>query len=737
MKMETFRRFKRDSRGITLVELVCVIGILALLGVTVSGILLFATGSYRKGNAETALQQEAQFTANRINGLIMDATDVVEYGYYKDGAMQPAENEEKALAEGAGADTDRYLKVHNSAKMHLIYYDAVGDKLYFSETDKETLSTSESELLAEGIAGFSADTTAFLSGRTVQLMLVVEKEGKRLSSNYMMSARNGFPVTVSEEAIEKSAAISMAGETVVEPNQDFFIPVSVSGFGIRDSGFKLLSVAEDSLDAETVIQETAEGIRIKPGKNETGGDDRQIYLSVETVEKNDEGIPLDTAVICVKIRRVLSAQTTCTAVAYTPAANALTAYLAGARYKITGEIEGQNLHQSTGYAYDMDYKNPYYLSWSYAYEQDGVRYGGETAEFQSRFKIMNCVEDFGKPYCEVLLLQQMPRGSKLLVKGNSKHAAGMISGVPYNKSGEGYGEVSDYVELISTISDEVIFITSEIARGTDIFFETTLDVTELRDTYAPDDTNAQFYWLYRIREKADGGIVSAWTEYRNMQQGGTEKKLNADESKRFLPDKQYEFEIIGTVINRNTNTLYWPCNESLLATGTGLADMTKGWSDSEPVTQPEEYSSIYEMPKISVSFKGNEEYGIADKSLSYGTEENHIRVTAGEYFEVEFADAIGIKLESYKANMKAFVQKKTGSVWENTSLQLRLGGSYYLDNLQNYEKGLYRIGVTLEDASFLGDSAGLWDNAYSVINGVNMDLYDFDANTGVIYFEIY
>ena len=50
------QKLKKDSRGITLVELVCVIGILALLGITVSGILLFATGSDQKGNVETVLQ---------------------------------------------------------------------------------------------------------------------------------------------------------------------------------------------------------------------------------------------------------------------------------------------------------------------------------------------------------------------------------------------------------------------------------------------------------------------------------------------------------------------------------------------------------------------------------------------------------------------------------------------------------------------------------------------------------
>jgi len=718
-------------------ELVCALGILALLGITISGILLFTTGSYQKGNVESALQQEAQFTANRINGLIMDATDVVEYGFFADGEMVPAVNEEKAVENGAIEGADRYLKIHNARIIYMIQYDAAAKKLLYWEENRETLAQTQKEPLAEGIEGFEADTTAFADSKSVQLKLIVEKEGKRISSNYMMSARNGSPITVTEETGEKSATILVESQVVVEPKQDFFIPVSVTGFGIKNSGFHLLPIEEDTKDEETLIQSTAEGIRIRPGRNETGGDDRQIYLALETVEKDNNGVALDTAVISVKIRRVLSVEVSAQAVAGTPAATAHTAFLQGAKYKFFGVADGQHMDQMLTDAYDLDYKNPYYLKWNICFEKDGVRYEENSSEFGNRFQVVNRVENYGEPYCEIMLKQDMPKDSKLIVTAVSKHVAGTLDGEVYNKSGESYGEIKSYAELVSTMSQEVVYITSTISRGADIFFDTTLNVTALKSQYAPEDGNAQFYWLYRMREKADDGTLGAWTEYRNMQQGGSDKKLNANESCRFLPDRSYQFEIIGTVINRSTSTLYWPCDTSLFEAGTGLSGFNKGFGDDAPATAKDEYGTIHEMPKTAISFMGNASYSIADNSPSYGTEDNHVRVTVGDSLHVEFGIPIGIKLDSFKAHMKSVVEKKNGSGWEDVSIQLQQGGVYHLDNLQNYPTGLYRIGVVLEDAYFLGDSTGLWDSEYSVISGVDMNLYNFDTDAGTIYFEIY
>ena len=73
------QRLRKDKRGLTLIELVCAIAILSIITLTISGAVVFSANSYRAGAIDTALQQEAQFTANTIESLIIDATDTVTY----------------------------------------------------------------------------------------------------------------------------------------------------------------------------------------------------------------------------------------------------------------------------------------------------------------------------------------------------------------------------------------------------------------------------------------------------------------------------------------------------------------------------------------------------------------------------------------------------------------------------------------------------------------------------------
>ncbi len=65
---------KLGNRGLTLVELICAIAILSLVGTTVGGILIVSAQSYDNGMNEVELQQEAQMVVNQINDLIIDTT---------------------------------------------------------------------------------------------------------------------------------------------------------------------------------------------------------------------------------------------------------------------------------------------------------------------------------------------------------------------------------------------------------------------------------------------------------------------------------------------------------------------------------------------------------------------------------------------------------------------------------------------------------------------------------------
>ncbi len=454
MKERVFKKMKKDSGGFSLVELVCAVAILSVISTVIGGILVVSSNNYKRGNDETVLQQEVQFTVNKISGLLMDAADTAEYGFYNGGTRVAAENEAAALGAGAGSGSNRYLKVVTATTTYIIRFDAATNTLLYSENG------SAEALLAENIITFEADTTTFVKNRNVVIKLGVAKEGRSITSDYNITARNGVPASL-VSAVTASANINVGTDLILEPKQTCTIPVSVTGEGISDYGFELVSVSDQH--ADTAISVDAAGITITPGAAETGGSDQAIILHLKTKARAEDGVTaLDTASVSVKIRRVNTIGVNSTPVSGTPATSASTAFETGARYKIDGVISGQNLEQAVGFYYDLDYKNPKYVQWGFSYtDASGAVYSESSTEFQNRFKLVSEIEDHSAPYVVVELKQQMPGGSKLTVTGTSKHAKGTVGGTVYNKTGNLYANVSGSVTLTSTAVADTASISTE------------------------------------------------------------------------------------------------------------------------------------------------------------------------------------------------------------------------------------------------------------------------------------
>ncbi len=71
---------KVNNKGMSLVELICAIGIMGLLGASVAGIMMVSANTYSRGTADVDLQQEVQLLVNQIGNLIQDATEVTSGG---------------------------------------------------------------------------------------------------------------------------------------------------------------------------------------------------------------------------------------------------------------------------------------------------------------------------------------------------------------------------------------------------------------------------------------------------------------------------------------------------------------------------------------------------------------------------------------------------------------------------------------------------------------------------------
>lgn len=71
---------KNNNKGFSLVELIIVIGMLAIVGGMVVSFVTFSTRTYTRASAEIDIQEEAQLTLNQVKDLMIDTNRAVSYG---------------------------------------------------------------------------------------------------------------------------------------------------------------------------------------------------------------------------------------------------------------------------------------------------------------------------------------------------------------------------------------------------------------------------------------------------------------------------------------------------------------------------------------------------------------------------------------------------------------------------------------------------------------------------------
>ena len=71
------KRIEQDNKGLTLVELLVSMTVLSIVSLAIFSFMVFASKTYNKANGETNLQSEAQMTINRMENLIVSATNGV------------------------------------------------------------------------------------------------------------------------------------------------------------------------------------------------------------------------------------------------------------------------------------------------------------------------------------------------------------------------------------------------------------------------------------------------------------------------------------------------------------------------------------------------------------------------------------------------------------------------------------------------------------------------------------
>ena len=283
---------------------------------------------------------------------------------------------------------------------------------------------------------------------------------------------------------------------------------------------------------------------------------------IETLDTDDvTGAPLDSKTVTVRVRRVNH-------LSYTKVTTGVE-YANGTTYRIYADITGTYMDKVIGKAYDNDYVNPRHVKFDITTQGGAFTFTNTAVQDQG-----------GRPYIEITLTSDMPRGSKLIVSMESMHTNGELN----KESPRTYSPNATAVCEIAN-ANGAIWSDTGIRRGNDNFvsfhFHDDVDREAVKSicgySNIADVTNNSKY-LYRYRKQGDP-TSSQW--FRMVQNNTSNQKFNADETWAWKAGYGYEIDVIFVVIegiDGDNPVLKYPQDDALFnELKATYSNLTKGW----------------------------------------------------------------------------------------------------------------------------------------------------------------
>jgi len=438
---------RRDDRGLTFVEVLCAVAILALVAGVIGTVIVVSTRTYRKGISETGIQQEAQLAANNIGNLVKDACSVV----YGESGQQYLENGEKLMV---NPDSTPKIQTDGTTELSIITNEKIQYTVTYQKTEPSNPSNplgrlfyqefdasgnaGDLQIMANNIVDFSADTTDFKDSRTIKLKMTVEDEAtnRRIPMEYTMTSRND--AVEGAEYVSHTDNVSVLfpdGDIVLVPGETYQIPLVVAG-KLTEGGLEWESTG--GLTGGALTLDYAE-VTVPVGTTAT-----EETIVVHTKDKDEVGNYKATASCKVIIRRVERVEVTHA----TDTTNSTGGMYetAGTVYTFTASVSGNELVKHVAYDYDMNYKTAQAVAWSCVLKLNGTesKYEWTSAQngageweftapdftagaFAQYFEVdtASTKEDALVPSFVIKAKEAMPAGLELTVRATSKHALGV------------------------------------------------------------------------------------------------------------------------------------------------------------------------------------------------------------------------------------------------------------------------------------------------------------------------
>ena len=191
------KRIEQDNKGLTLVELLVSMTVLSVVSLAIFSFMVFASKTYNKANGETNLQSEAQMTINRMENLIVSATNGV-------GAdpTEPVAAAKKLYIYNHAAKEDgtveyRIISIYQENNKLMYKYDTYG----LDEFGSKVITTgSAPAVISDYIEDFSVNLTKLLSNQEVTVNLKMKNGQKTYETSNTFYMRNRIVQKVSSDA---------------------------------------------------------------------------------------------------------------------------------------------------------------------------------------------------------------------------------------------------------------------------------------------------------------------------------------------------------------------------------------------------------------------------------------------------------------------------------------------------------------------------------------------------------
>lgn len=224
-----------NNKGLSLVELIVAIAIMAIVGLAIGGFMVTGTRSYASSSAEVNLQYEAQLVSNQINDLLIDSVGDIVYQVGGvntiDEGSSPATDKEKNLflcthQIKGGSESYVVHKVNwkpgtDENKVYYSQYPATYDEAKHEYTYSAGSATYQDKLMGEYIDSFSVNLENAVSSNNGMQFLKLTQHLKNREREY-----------TSESNITLRNSVSINSVSVVPDSSDPSVSGNATGIVI-------------------------------------------------------------------------------------------------------------------------------------------------------------------------------------------------------------------------------------------------------------------------------------------------------------------------------------------------------------------------------------------------------------------------------------------------------------------------------------------------------------------------